>query len=247
MSLLAVQQLVVGYGGAPVVRGVSLHVEPGEIVALIGPNGAGKSTLLKAIFGLLRPETGHVLFKDEDITGLPPELLVQRGLAYMPQARNVFSSLTVEENLQMGGYLLERGVRERMEQLYALFPQLAARRHVRAGKLSGGERQMLALARALMLDPVLLLLDEPSAALAPALVDAVFDRIRVINQAGVAILMVEQNAVAALRLAHRGYVLAGGRNQREGSGAALLADEAVGRLYLGIAEPAAAPEGAEQA
>lgn len=244
MSLLGVQELVVGYGGAPVVRGVSLFVKEREIVALIGPNGAGKSTLLKAIFGLLTPEAGRVLFQGQDITGLPPELLVRRGLAYMPQARNVFPSLTVDENLQMGGYLLQRGVRERMEQLYALFPQLAARRHLRASKLSGGERQMLALARALMLDPVLLLLDEPSAALAPAMVDAVFDRIRAINQAGVAILMVEQNAVAALRLAHRGYVLAAGRNQLEGTGAELLANEAVGRLYLGVAEPAGASESA---
>jgi ABC-type branched-subunit amino acid transport system ATPase component len=244
VSLLGVQELVVGYGGAPVVRGVSLFVKEREIVALIGPNGAGKSTLLKAIFGLLTPEAGRVLFQGQDITGLPPELLVRRGLAYMPQARNVFPSLTVDENLQMGGYLLQRGVRERMEQLYALFPQLAARRHLRASKLSGGERQMLALARALMLDPVLLLLDEPSAALAPAMVDAVFDRIRAINQAGVAILMVEQNAVAALRLAHRGYVLAAGRNQLEGTGAELLANEAVGRLYLGVAEPAGASESA---
>ncbi len=233
MALLDVHEVHAGYGGMEILRGVSIALDAGEIVTVIGPNGAGKSTLLKTIFGLLRPSRGRVRFRGEDITGLRPNEVVRRGLSYVPQVDNVFPSLTVEENLAMGAFIRGDGFGPRLRQLYELFPVLGERRRERVGRMSGGERQLVAMARALMLDPAALLLDEPSAALAPRMVDLVFEKIVEINRNGVAILLVEQNAKHALRLSHRGYVLAAGQKRFEGAGVALLEDEAVGRLYLG--------------
>ncbi|HEX6971304.1 MAG TPA: ABC transporter ATP-binding protein [Limnochordia bacterium] len=233
---LTVEELRAGYGGIEVVRGVNLHISAGEIVTIIGPNGAGKSTLLKAIFGLAELYGGRIRIGDDDLTGLPPERLVRQGLSFVPQDRNVFARLTVDENLEMGAYTLpERGQarRDRLERVYTLFPDLAQRRHQRAGLLSGGQQQMLAIGRALMLTPRLLLLDEPTASLSPLVARMIFEKIREINQDGVAILMVEQNARAALELSHRGYVLAMGANRAEGPAAELLADSTVGELFLG--------------
>jgi len=216
-----------------ILHGVSIKVEEGEIVTLIGPNGAGKSTLMKAIFGLIPLKSGRVSFKGETVTGAPPDKLVRMGLSYVPQTENVFPSLTIQENLEMGAFIRRDGLRDRLRQVLDLFPDLASRRQERAGRLSGGQRQMLALARALMLDPQVLLLDEPSASLSPKMVEAIFDRIRQINRSGVAILMVEQNARHALQFSQRGYVLAMGINRLEGKAEELLESAEVGRLYLG--------------
>ncbi len=233
MSFLEVDRVHAGYGGMEILRGVSIELHEGEIVTLIGPNGAGKSTLLKTVFGLLKPTAGRIRFRGEDITGRKPNEIVRRGLSYVPQVDNVFPSLTVEENLAMGAFIRTDDIGPRLRQLYELFPALGERRRERVGRMSGGERQMVAMARALMLDPAALLLDEPSAALAPRMVDVVFEKIVEINRSGVAILLVEQNARDALRLSHRGYVLAAGQKRFEGPGLALLEDEEVGRLYLG--------------
>jgi len=233
VSLLSVRDVVSGYNEMEILHGVSIEVAEGEIVSLIGPNGAGKSTLLKTIFGLLPAWKGQVLFGGEDITRLPPEQVVRRGICYVPQLDNIFPSLTVEENLEMGAYLRNDDFRAQMEEIYALFPDLADRRKTPAGKLSGGMRQMVAFGRALMLQPRMLLLDEPSAGLAPMVVELIFERIQTINQQGVTILMVEQNARQALACSHRGYVLVDGRNRLEGTGEELLADKEIGRLFLG--------------
>lgn len=233
MPLLAIENVVAGYGEMQVLKGVSLRVEEGEIVSIVGPNGAGKSTVMKLVFGLLKPWEGSVRFGGDDISGMPPERIVRRGLCYVPQVENVFPTLTVEENLEMGAFILDGPISERKERVFELFPRLAERRRQRAGKMSGGERQMVAMGRALMLDPKLLMLDEPSAGLAPLLVDMIFEKVADINRSGVAILMVEQNARKSLELAHRGYVLATGQNQVEGPGRELLADPEVARLYLG--------------
>lgn len=214
-------------------HGVSVALEPGELVTVIGPNGAGKSTLLKTIFGLLVPTQGTVQLEEEDITGVPPHHIVRRGMCYVPQVDNVFPSLTVQENLEMGAFILRGGIEERLSRVYELFPALAARRRQRVGKMSGGERQMVAMGRALMLDPKVLLLDEPTAALAPNLAEQVFQSILAIRASGVAILMVEQNARQSLAIADRGYVLVDGRNRHQGTGQELLADEEIGRLFLG--------------
>ena len=222
-----------GYEQMEILHDVSIEVRAGEIVTLIGPNGAGKSTLMKTAFGLLRPRRGAIRFEDTDITGLAPSALVRRGISYVPQVDNVFPSLTVEENLEMGAVVREDDVRPRLEEVLQLFPTLRAKRRVKAGGLSGGERQMVAMGRALMLDPRLLLLDEPSAGLSPVLVDTVFEKIETINRAGVAILLVEQSAREALRRSHRGYLLAGGQVRLEGPGPALLENPDVARLYLG--------------
>ena len=222
-----------GYEQMEILHDVSIEVRAGEIVTLIGPNGAGKSTLMKTAFGLLRPRRGAIRFEDTDITGLAPSALVRRGISYVPQVDNVFPSLTVEENLEMGAVVREDDVRPRLEEVLQLFPTLRAKRRLKAGGLSGGERQMVAMGRALMLDPRLLLLDEPSAGLSPVLVDTVFEKIETINRAGVAILLVEQSAREALRRSHRGYLLAGGQVRLEGPGPALLENPDVARLYLG--------------
>lgn len=233
VALLKVEELQAGYGDARVLFGVSMAVDEGELVAVIGPNGAGKSTLMKAVFGLVRVTGGRVEFDGRDITNLAPEQLVGLGLSYVPQVENVFPSLTVEENLEMGAFGRPREARARMEQVFELFPHLRRRRRQRVGTMSGGERQMVAMGRALMLKPRLLLLDEPSAGLAPFMVDALFEQIQAIRRAGVAVVMVEQNARRSLEIADRGYVLAGGRTRFEGRGAELLADPEVARLYLG--------------
>jgi neutral amino acid transport system ATP-binding protein len=233
MALLDVRHIRSGYGEMSILHEVSIRVEPGEVVTLIGPNGAGKSTLLKTIFGLLTPMDGRIFFEDADITGMKPPLLVRRGMSYVPQVDNVFLSLTVQENLEMGAFVRHDGFAERLEEMYRFFPPLRLKRKQRVGSLSGGERQMVAMGRALMLDPRLLLLDEPSAGLSPRLVGTIFEKMTEINQTGVALLIVEQNAREALRLSHRGYVMASGQVRLEGDGKQLLQDEEVGRLYLG--------------
>ncbi len=233
MSLLTVSNIVAGYGETGILHGVSIAIEEGHIVTIIGPNGSGKSTLLKAIFGLVKPKQGQVLFQGKDITRLAPETVVRRGLCYVPQSSTIFPSLSINENLEMGAFIRTDDFRHRLDEVYSLFPDLAGRRKDRAGTLSGGQRQMLALARALMLDPALLLLDEPSAGLAPNLVGSVFEKILGINRAGVAILLVEQNAREALQLSSWGYVLASGQNQLEDRGENLLSNPDVTRLYLG--------------
>lgn len=234
-TALVVEDLVAGYiPDVDVLRGVDLRVQSGEIVSIVGPNGAGKSTVAKAIVGILRPRGGRVILKGEDITGLAGHKVIRMGLGYVPQRANVFPSLRVDENLELGGLSNpDISVPDRMAELYEFFPRLSERRAQRAGTLSGGERQMLAMARVLMPNPSVLLLDEPSAALAPALVTSIFERIAEINRSGVSILMVEQNARKALELSHRGYVLELGRNRFEGTGRDLLRDPKVAELYLG--------------
>lgn len=233
MSLLSVEGVTAGYEQMEILHDVSIEVRPGEIVTLIGPNGAGKSTLMKTVFGLLTPRRGSIRLEGQDITGLAPSALVGRGLSYVPQVDNVFPSLTVEENLEMGAVVRRDDFRGRLEDVLGLFPTLVPKRRLKVGGLSGGERQMVAMGRALMLDPCLLLLDEPSAGLAPVLVDTVFEKIEALNRNGLAILLVEQSAREALRRSHRGYVLAGGQVRLEGPGPALLEDAEVARLYLG--------------
>jgi neutral amino acid transport system ATP-binding protein len=233
-ALLEVQNVYAGYvKGLDILQGVNFRIYPGELVAVIGPNGAGKSTLAKAIFGLLTPHTGSIVFEGKDIAGLKSDQIVQRGMCYVPQIANVFRSLTVEENLEMGAFVLDQSVQAIKDDIFIRFPKLAERRKQRAGTLSGGERQMLAMGKALMLKPSLLLLDEPSAALSPILVNTVFEQIREINRGGTAIALVEQNARRALEMADRGYVLEAGRDRFEGRGRDLLDDPKVGELYLG--------------
>ncbi len=231
--ILYTEEVVAGYvPGVDILTGVSIKVGEGEIATIVGPNGAGKSTLIKAIFGLLRPHGGLIQLRGEDITGLAPHSITRRGMSYVPQLDNVFKSLTVEENLEMGA-LDGRGSGDRIARMYELFPRLGERRGQAAGTMSGGERQMVAMARALMPDPQVLLLDEPSAGLAPAFVDAIFEKIEEINGHGVTIVMVEQNARRALAMSHRGYVLDLGKNRFEGPGRDLLHDPKVADLYLG--------------
>jgi neutral amino acid transport system ATP-binding protein len=230
---LSVEELVTGYvPEVDILTGVDLKVRDGEIVTVIGPNGAGKSTLIKSIFGLLPPREGRVVLRGEDLAGLRPHSITRRGMSYVPQLDNVFESLTVDENLQMGA-LERRTARARMNEMYELFPRLGERRRQAAGTMSGGERQMLAMARALMPEPQILLLDEPSAGLAPAFVEAIFEKIAEINRHGVTIVMVEQNARRALGMSTRGYVLDVGQNRFEGRGEELLHDPRVAELYLG--------------
>ena len=233
MTVLEADGIVTGYSEVDILHGVSIMVDKGEIVAVIGPNGAGKSTLMKAIFGLLKVKKGKLLLDGTDVTNLAPQHMARRGVCYVPQSENVFPSLTIQENLEMGAFIRKDGHKGRLDEVYGLFPALAERPRLRAGKLSGGQRQMLALARALMLDPHLLLLDEPTASLSPLMVIDILAKIRDINHTGVAILIVEQNAREALNLCHRGYVLVMGRNALEGTGESLLESEDVGRLYLG--------------
>ncbi len=233
--VLATERLVAGYvPEVDVLTSVDIVIRQGEMVTIVGPNGAGKSTLIKAIIGLLRPRQGRVLLHGEDVTGERPHRLVARGLGYVPQRENVFPSLTVEENLQLGIIARPRlDLGERVGAMFALFPRLAERRRQAAGTLSGGERQMLAMARTLIPVPDALLLDEPSAGLSPLLVDTIFEKIGEINAQGVTILMVEQNARRALAMSHRGYVLDDGRNRFEGRGQELLNSTKVVDLYLG--------------
>ena len=231
--ILEVEDLVAGYvPEVDILNGVDLTVNEREIVTVIGPNGAGKSTLIKSIFGLLPPRRGRVRLRGDDLTGLAPHVITRRGMSYVPQLDNVFLSLSVEENLEMGA--LESGrARERMQAMYEVFPRLGERRTQAAGTMSGGERQMVAMARALMPEPEVLLLDEPSAGLAPAFVEAIFEKVEEINSHGVTIVMVEQNARRALGMSSRGYVLDLGQNRFAGEGRALLEDPRLAELYLG--------------
>ena len=233
MSLLAVRGLDAGYGDLQILTDVDLDVDDEEYVTIVGPNGAGKSTVMKSVFGLTTYMGGTVRFDDEDISGAKPESIIHKGLGYVPQTENVFAELDVEENLEMGAYILDSVPEDALRAVYDRFPILEQRRDQKAGTMSGGQRQMLAMGRALMLDPDLLLLDEPSAGLAPDLVDEMFDKIDEINESGTAILMVEQNAKEALRRCDRGYVLANGQNRYEDDGTALLNDEEVRREFLG--------------
>jgi len=233
-NLLEIQDVYAGYiKDLNILQGVSLTIAPGELVVVIGPNGCGKSTLLKTIFGLLTPNQGTINFKGKTLVGLKSEKIVQQGLGYVPQIANVFPSLTIEENLEMGAFLTNGSITSEKEVIFNMFPRLAQRRRQKAGTLSGGERQMLAMGRALMLKPDLLLLDEPSAALSPILVGDVFAQIKAINQSGTSILLVEQNAKKALLMADRGYVLESGRDRYQGKGSELLNDRKVAALYLG--------------
>jgi branched-chain amino acid transport system ATP-binding protein len=233
MTLLSVQNLDAGYGDLQILDGVDMRIEDEEYIAIVGPNGAGKSTVMKSVFGLTTYMGGEILFDGEDISGLDPEEILTRGLSYVPQTENVFAGLTVKENLEMGAYTLDEVPEERLQAVFDRFPILDERRRQTAGSLSGGQRQMLAMGRALMLDPDLLLLDEPSAGLAPDLVEEMLDRIDDINDSGTAILIVEQNAKEALRRCDRGYVLVQGQNRHEDTGEALLADQQVREDFLG--------------
>ena len=233
MALLEVSGVVSGYGQTQILHGVSLTVDDGEIVTIIGPNGCGKSTLMKTVAGLVDIWEGSVNFRGKEISSTPPEQIARTGLCFVPQTRNVFPTLSIRENLEMGAFLRKDDFTGRIEEMYRFFPDLAVDPGRRGGSLSGGQRQMLAIARALMLDPTLILLDEPFAGLAPAMVDLVLDRILEINRSGVSVLLVEQNARQALSVSNRGYILVSGENRLEDRGSALLDNPEVSRLYLG--------------
>jgi len=234
MIILEADNITAGYTReVNILSDVNIRLESGQIVSVIGPNGAGKSTLLKTIFGILKPTTGKISLKDEDITGLKPDKVAKRGISYVPQVDNVFPSLTIQENLEMGAFIREDDYSRRLNEIYELFPILGERKKQKAGQLSGGQRQMVAMGRALMVDPQVLLLDEPSAGLSPKLVDMIFEKITDVNKTGVSMIIVEQNAREALKMAGHGYVLAMGRNVLDDTGQALLANKEVGRLYLG--------------
>ena len=232
--VLRADNLVAGYlPGVNILNGCSIEAYPGELIGIIGPNGAGKSTLLKALFGLVKIREGNVVLNGEDITGFKTNKLVQMGVGFVPQTNNVFPSLTIEENLQMGIFLQPKRLNERLDAIFDIFPVLRDRRSQSAGSLSGGERQSVAMARALMMDPKVLLLDEPSAGLSPVRQDETFIRTRRINKAGVSVIMVEQNARRCLQIADRGYVLDQGRDAYTGTGRELADDPKVIELYLG--------------
>jgi branched-chain amino acid transport system ATP-binding protein/neutral amino acid transport system ATP-binding protein len=234
VGLLTATGVVAGYGAADeILKGVDLRVEPGEIVGIIGPNGAGKSTLLKAIAGLLKPKAGAIAIDNQDITGREPRDISRMGLAYVPQEHNIFPSMTVRENLEMGGYVDPKGAKARIDDVLGRFPVLATKRRHAARTLSGGERQMLAMAMALMVEPAVLLLDEPSAGLSPVAAEVLFAAIIQINKEGVSIAMVEQNANEALAISHRAYILVDGKNSRTGPAADLASDPEIRRIFLG--------------
>ena len=233
MALLEASEIVAGYGQTEILHSVSITVDSGEMVTIIGPNGCGKSTLMKAIVGLVRAWSGSIKFQGTDISHYPPERIVRTRLCYVPQSNNVFPNLSIHENLEMGAFTRKDDYRGRIEEMYELFPDLAREPGRKAGTLSGGQRQMLAIARAMMLDPIMLLLDEPSAGLSPAMMGIVFQRIREVNESGVAMLLVEQNARDALQMSDRGYILVAGENRLEDSGKDLLSNPEVASLYLG--------------
>jgi branched-chain amino acid transport system ATP-binding protein len=237
---LSVRALEAGYvPGVPILRGVSLDLAAGEILAVLGPNGAGKSTLVRAIAGLVQRFAGEIRLGGESLADLPPHRVVAKGFAYVPQVANVFADLTVDENLALGGYTLRRGRAEHMQRVFDLFPDLVAKRQAKAGRLSGGQRQMVAIGRALMVEPRVLALDEPSAGLAPIVVAHVFEMIRRVAASGVAVLVVEQNVRAALAVADRAMVLAEGVERIAGPAAEVAANAAIARIYLGgTVEPA---------
>lgn len=233
MSLLEVSDLVAGYGQLEILSGVNLTADEGEFVSIVGPNGAGKSTVMKSVFGLTTHMGGSIVFDGNDITSIDSENIINYGLGYVPQSKNVFTNLTVKENLRMGAYTLDEFPNESLNQVYDRFPDLKERPEQKAGTLSGGQQRMVAIGRALMLDPKLIMLDEPSAGLAPNLVGDMFDKIVEISDAGTSVLIVEQNAKEALRQSDRGYVLVQGENRFEGPGEELLNDEEVRREFLG--------------
>ncbi len=233
MSYLSGALMTGGYGAADILHGCDIAVDRGEIAVIVGPNGAGKSTAMKAMFGMLRLRAGHVRLGDEDITALTPQERVRRGMGFVPQTSNVFTSLTVEENLEMGAFIREDDFSATMEQIFELFPILRRKRRQPAGELSGGQRQQVAVGRALMTQPTVLMLDEPTAGVSPIVMDELFDKILEIAATGIAILMVEQNARQALDIADKGYVLVQGRNRFTDTGQALLADPEVRRTFLG--------------
>jgi ABC-type branched-subunit amino acid transport system ATPase component len=231
--VLSTTALTAGYGGAPIIEDISLTVHAGKITAIVGPNGAGKSTLLKALSGVLRVSRGEVYVQGQRTTNTPPEKLVRLGLGYVPQVSNIFPDLTVRENMEMGGYTRRRGANARIDELCELFPDLGTSLRRRAGMLSGGQRSMLAMARALMLKPAVLLLDEPSAGLSPLLQGTLWEQVEAIAATGVGICVVEQNTRRTLRHAHWGYILVLGRNRLDGPAQELLHDESVVELYIG--------------
>lgn len=222
-----------GYGAVDILHGCTIAVEKGEIAVIVGPNGAGKSTAMKAVFGMLRLRGGQVRLQGEDITGLTPQARVAKGMAFVPQTSNIFTSMTVEENLEMGAFLRRDDIKATMEQVYDLFPILKTKRHQAAGELSGGQRQQVAVGRALMTQPKVLMLDEPTAGVSPIVMDELFDRIIEVARTGISILMVEQNARQALEIADKGYVLVQGTNRFTDTGKALMADPEVRRSFLG--------------
>ncbi|WP_103334137.1 ABC transporter ATP-binding protein [Pseudotabrizicola formosa] len=222
-----------GYGGADILHACTIAVDPGQIAVIVGPNGAGKSTAMKAVFGMLTLRAGSVRLKGEDITALTPQARVAKGMAFVPQTSNIFTSMTVEENLEMGAFLRRDDIRATMEQVYTLFPILRDKRHQAAGELSGGQRQQVAVGRALMTQPSVLMLDEPTAGVSPIVMDELFDRIIEVARTGISILMVEQNARQALEIADKGYVLVQGANRFTDTGQALLADPDVRKSFLG--------------
>jgi len=232
-TLLEVSDVAAGYGETEILHGVSIAVNEGDVVTIIGPNGCGKSTLLKVIVGLVRARAGSVKFRGSEISNRAPEHLGRIGLCYVPQTSNIFPSMSIRENLEMGAFIRKDDYLPRIEEMFEMFPDLAVRPSQKAANLSGGQRQMLAIARALMLDPTLLLLDEPSAGLSPAVMGMMFERIESINRTGVSLLLVEQNARDALSMSDRGYVMVAGENRLEDSGPDLLDNPEVNRLYLG--------------
>jgi branched-chain amino acid transport system ATP-binding protein len=233
MSFLSGEQMTGGYGGADILKGCSVDVDRGEIAVIVGPNGAGKSTAMKAMLGMLDLKEGSVLFRGKDITHLSPQDRIAEGIAFVPQTNNVFVNMTVHENLEMGAFLRNDDINETLEQVYELFPILAEKQGQLAGELSGGQRQQVAVGRALMSQPSVLMLDEPTAGVSPIVMDELFDRILEVRESGVAILMVEQNARQALNIADKGFVLVIGENRHTDSGQALLEDPEVRRSFLG--------------
>ena len=233
MTFLIAENMTGGYGAADILHDCTLAVEKGQIAVIVGPNGAGKSTAMKAVFGMLSLRGGRVLLEGEDITTLSPQARVAKGMAFVTQTHNIFTSMSVEENLEMGAFLRRDDISATMEQVYNLFPILRDKRHQPAGELSGGQRQQVAVGRALMTQPKVLMLDEPTAGVSPIVMDELFDRIIEVARAGISILMVEQNARQALEIADMGYVLVQGANRFTDTGAALLADPEVRRSFLG--------------
>lgn len=233
MALIELKKVVGGYGGAPILNGVDMAIESHDIGVIVGPNGAGKSTTLKAIFGLLQVTDGEILFDGQNIVNSLPDKLVPMGLSFVPQEKNVFTSMSVHENLEMGAFIRRDDISDTLNYVYDMFPPLKEKRNQPAGELSGGQRQMVAMGRALMSKPSLLMLDEPSAGLSPRYVQEIFEQIVKVNQSGVGILMVEQNAKQALAFATRGFVLASGQNSFTGTGRELLDDPEVAKSFLG--------------
>ncbi len=233
VSLLVASDIYGGYGGVDILNGVSVRIEPGEIVTIVGPNGAGKSTLVKALAGLVTIRSGNVSFAGRDITGMAPENAARTGISYVPQEHNVFASMTVMENLEMGAFLRTDDYGDQLEKVFKLFPRLRERRAQPVWQMSGGERQMVAMGRALMLEPKLLILDEPTAGLSPLYMDQVFEQVKEINALGIGILMVEQNAKQALAVSDRGYVLAMGHNRFEDRADRMLENREIAEMFLG--------------